>query len=215
MNDKSGYFNLFPLLNEVAQKSELPKMSRRGERTGDSWYWKAIKKLLKDAKVPERTGWYMWGNFNDAAWWQPLYIGKASRSDKWKGLYDRLLHELRTESAAIFATVYGRDATESTVRKSLNEWRKKHHGKDWVGQGESIQRALRKTGSIFIVWVTAPAKIEEGEVKDVEGALIDHYRAGFNVKRPQRGTDGDRLLAKEIVGVMDSEIEKMRGQFKI
>jgi hypothetical protein len=215
-NAESGHFNLFPLLNEVAQKPEAPKMGHEN-RVGNRWYQVAIKKILDDAKVPEHSGWYMWGNFNDAAWWQPLYIGKASRSDKWRGLYDRLLDELREESAAIFATVYGRDATTTVVRDRLNAWHKKT-GKDWVRQGEGIQRALRKTGSTFIVWAASPAKITEEEIKDVEGALIHHYRAGFNVKRPHRQVMagiGSSPLAEIAVGMMDREIEQMRGEFQI
>jgi hypothetical protein len=188
----------------------LPPLLEKSERRKGTWYSNEIGKILEG--VPkERGGWYVWGKFNDAAWWQPIYVGMASigKKEKW-GLFSRLYDELREEGFSMFAAVYGRDAVTTAARKLLK-------GTEYFKQGESVQRALRKTDTQFIIWTTAPFETSAREYSLVENALIHYYRPSFNSKRPtpQELHAVDSNLFDNARRQLDEEIEKMRGAFKI
>jgi hypothetical protein len=195
----------------------LPPLRERSERHQGTWYTEAIDRLLTSANVPkDKGGWYVWGRFNDAAWWQPIYVGKASPRKEW-GLYKRLHYELREERSAMFAAVYGRDATMTAERKLLDAWKRASKNKiDFFKKGEGVQRALRKTDTHFIVWAEAPLGISEENIRLVENALIDHYRPSNNSKRP---TIQEMYMSSDLFAnarkEIDEEIFKMRGAFKI
>jgi hypothetical protein len=209
----SGHFNLFPLLAFVATEKHLPHFGGKDEKVKTTEYAMAVDRLLNDASVPRSGGWYLWGRFNDAAWWEPIYIGMTTKG-KTADLRTRLRDELREESQAIFAAVYGRDAVMSAAREQYAQHVKKGYT-DYFRKGEGVQRSLRKTEARFVIWVATDLK-DQG-IDDIEDRLIHLYRPAFNARR--RKIRQEELFAKPLLGpvceAIESEIAAMRGDFKI
>jgi hypothetical protein len=180
---ESGHFNLFPLFEFVAQHPALPPFAEKGEKRKSNSYAKAIVKLLGDAHIPQKGGWYVWGKFNESGFFEPLYVGKAS-SGKTSNLFIRLRDELREECAAIFATVYGKDAIADAAKR-LYKGQAKKTGKDYYGTGDGVRRSLRKTGAHFVMWTVAPGWMTNKDISRVESVIINIFRPSCNMKRPK------------------------------
>lgn len=178
--EESGHFSLFPLFGFVAEHPELPPLLEKSEKRKSTPYRQAVIELLNTANIPQGGGWYVWGKFNDAGYWEPIYVGKASLG-KTANLFVRLRDELQEENLAIFATVYGRYWASTAAKKMFKE-HVKHGGKDW---SDGIERSLRKTDAHFIIWTTAPKWMTNEDVVCVEAVLINIFRPGFNMKRPK------------------------------
>lgn len=209
---KSGHFNLFPLFDFVTGLNELPRIGKK-ERTK---YAIKVGEILDCAGVRDDCGgWYVWGRFNDAAWWESLYVGMTTKG-KTSRLRTRLYDELREESAAIFATVYGRDAVLSAARKQYRIWQHNKKNKkrvDYFKDGRVVQRRLRKTGTHYIIWVAAGRR---DNISRIESVLINLYRPAFNSKRPKVSKEMiNNPHVKEVDGEIQKQIGKMRHKFKI
>jgi hypothetical protein len=175
---ESGHFSLFPLFGFVAEHPALPPILNKGEKSTP--YQAAAVELLKKAKVPQKGGWYVWGKFNDAGYYAPIYVGMASLG-KTSNLFVRLREEFRNEYLAVFATVYGR-YWASTAAKKIYKERVKRGKKDY---SDEIERNLRKTDTHFVMWTTAPTWMTKKDIERVETTLINVFRPGFNMKRPK------------------------------
>jgi len=213
----SGFFTLYPLLDFVAQNPSLPPFLAKTDRRGGADFSKKIRSLLEQAKVPaDQGGWYLWGKFNDAAWWETIYVGKTGKG-KTSSLHTRLFDELREEgTAALYASVYGWDAVVIALRKRA----KKHQtdgGKDWFGTGGTTQRGLRKRDTTFIIWVTAPEGLSDTDIREIERGLIHLYRPAFNSIRSGKGIIHESVhpLMKDLDEMIQEQIRRMTGQFSI
>ena len=215
---EAGHFNLFPLLAHFAENPELIPW---GPSEKSRKYRAEVKKLLAEIKG-RIGGWYVWGRFNDAAWFQPIYIGMTSPKAT-AGLHQRLSDELIKEYWCILAAVYGRDAILTAARKHYEFHEKKHSGhKDYFKKGEDVQRILRRTDAQFIIWIAAgkDLKDEDENFATVESALIETYRPSNNSKRPglHKKILNGSPVEQEVERVkkeIENEIYEMNKDFKI
>lgn len=179
MEKETGHFNLFPLLTYVAEHPALPSILDKGKKSKSISYQTEVGKLLKNADVPKKGGWYVWGRFNDAGYWESIYVGMTSLG-KTSNLRARLSDEFKNENISIFATVYGRYWITAEAKKMY----KKHFKRGKRDYTAEIERSLRKTGTHFVMWTVAPEGMtEKKDIKLVETALINIFRPGFNMKR--------------------------------
>ncbi len=208
-NKNSGHFSLFPLLAFVAKNPALPPFLGRGEKRKSTPYRKAVVEVLTGARIPRKAGWYVWGKFNDAGFWDSIYIGKTE-SGKYANLFTRLEGELREEYPGIYATVFGRYWTATAARKLFKEHARRG-GKDWSA---GIERSLRKTDTHFIIWAAAPEEMTNKDILDAETALISAFRPGFNIKRPK--VEGRKLYEDPRVHAsmvaLEDEISRIVGE---
>ena len=206
----SDNFSLFPLFAFVAKDPTLPPLLSKKEKKKSTPYKEAVVDLLEKAGVPREAGWYVWGKFNDAGFWEPIYIGKASKG-KTSNLFARLQKELQAECVAIFATVYGRYWATAAAKKLFKDKVKKMGGPDFSG---NIERSLRKTDTHFIMWARASEGMTPTDISRVENVLISVFRPGFNMRRPR--IEGTRYYEDLKVGpyiiALENEIGRIVGE---
>jgi len=185
MDFQTGHFSLFKIYEYVASH---PKM-HSGKTNEAKAYSNLISELINGIPT-KKSGWYLWGRFNDIGWWETIYLGKAGN------LSVRLYDELREECIAFWAFVYGKETASKQASKITNG---KYDG--------AIPRCLRKTGTHFIVWISGSELIED-DIKREEKALIERYRPSYNA---QRITYPEQTSAtKMIIELLDLEIEKIK-----
>lgn len=185
----SGHINIFPIYQFIAEHPNLVSAKNNDMRG----YTALINKIVSG--IPnDRPGWYLWGKFNNIGYWETIYLGKAG-NNKTSSLRARLKEELLDERTAFWGTVFGVEPTVKQFRKIFGDKYGDHN------------RAYRKSGTHFIVWVSA-ALISEGEVKTEEHTLIALYRPASNIQRvsyPPHTQYTDQVLR-----AIDSEIETIK-----
>lgn len=195
MNFTTGHFNLFPVLNFVAEHPQMP-----GDGQGDPKGYLTLVSSLVNSVPQDKPGWYLWGRFNDIGWWETVYLGKAGNR-KTSSLKRRIMDEILEERTAFWATVYGKEFASKMAAKQYNG---RYNG--------SIPRSLRKCGAHFILWV-AGSPVTEEEISREEKILIDIYRPTSNAQRiayPERSPVTD-----QIIRLIDREIKELKDVKKI
>lgn len=190
MKISTGHFNLFNVFDFVASN---PQMSS-GKVGNLKQYTTLINELV--SSVPsDQAGWYLWGRFNDIGWWETIYLGKAGNK-KTSSLRARLKEEMIDERIAFWAFVFGKEIAA------------KQHSKLYKGKYDKHNtRSLRKTGTQFIVWLSA-SPITEKEIKEEETTLIDIYRPTTNAQRiryPKKSK-----ITEHVIRAIDKEIENIK-----
>jgi hypothetical protein len=185
----SGHFDLFPIFEFVSSHSQIPLPGNVVQKE----YQKIIKMIV--SKVPRKAGWYLWGKFNDTGWWETIYLGRATKQ-KTSSLQTRLYDELREECIAFWSYVFGREPI------SVQFW---NYFRDKYNQ----TRALRKTGSHFVIWVAVDNQIASGEIEGQESKLIKNYRPTHNAARYGHGFKYDQLT-EQIESIVDKELLKIK-----
>lgn len=188
MKLESGHFNIFPLLEYVAEHPMPPLKSKKGKQ-GE--YAKLIQTLLERSAVPQRPGWYLWGKFNRIGWWETIYLGKAA------SLKTRLYDELREESNAIWSTVWGYEIIEKFSKRI------------WPKFVSQLSRSFRKSGTHFIIWI-AHNSINYGKVKERERALIQFFRPAYNIQRLKIVNYDD--ATKMIISEIELSVKQLKKQ---
>jgi hypothetical protein len=148
------------------------------------------------AQVDETQGFYLWGAYNKKGLWENIYLGKAGFGDH-KDLRKRIREELKDERCSIWRCAYTPEELHS-FRITIHEGK---YDNEW-------NRAMRKSGSTHIVWVSAP-RINADQVINVEADLIESLNPRAN---RMRATPPDSLqfAAKEIFGRFRECIHKNR-----
>src|SRR5882724_9452624 len=137
MNTKSGILDVSEI-TEFAQENQIIPCGRNRKFRE---YTKLCDKLTID--IPETSGWYFWVNFKRAKLENPIYIGKADKTNKKNSLRYRINYELKTERICFWTDVVGKD-------KAFND----HHDFFDGKYDKGAERAQRKTGTKFIIWIS-------------------------------------------------------------
>jgi hypothetical protein len=188
-----GHLNLFGILEFVAENPVL-----FGRKNGKKWSYSDHVKRLLDRVPSERGGWYLWGRFNDAGWWETVYLGKADKR-KVSSLKGRLSDELKEEGICFWASVFGRERT-------LRQFSKRYRGK----YDKGTTRSFRKIGAQFVIWIAADLDTPGSEIERQEKILIRMYRPTHNTIR---GSYVDRdSLTDRIEEKIEDEISRIIGR---
>jgi hypothetical protein len=85
---------------------------------GEAWLRNNYLEVRKSATVgvPELPGWYLWGNFDEAGRWRPVFVGQT-KGGRYSSLYLRLREMLSDERIAFSAEIYGTEPTVAQVMK--------------------------------------------------------------------------------------------------
>lgn len=160
---KSGHFNIFPILEFVAEHPQIPSRSKGDFRL----YAKMVNRLT--IAIPKEQGWYLWGKFSENSKWETFYLGKSGKR-KTSSLRPRIKEELSNERIAFWAFVYGKKCAF------------KEHNKLYRGRFDrEAKRSLRKVGANFIIWVSDEAANED-DISLEERNLISYYQPIGNIQ---------------------------------
>lgn len=186
----SGHFNLFPILKFASENPMMPAPDSSIQKT----YRTIITKLIIDVPA-NKSGWYLWGKFNDTGWWETIYLGKAGHK-KTSSLYTRLYDELREEFIAFWSYIFGR---EPMIRRYNVIYKNKY----------DPTKSLRKSGSQFVIWIGIDETISEEEISKQEEILIKIFRPTHNAVRFNDYSKHD-LLTEEIEKKVEEELKLIR-----
>lgn len=187
---KTGHFNLFPILEFVAENPIMPSPQNHKLQKD---HGTLINKVMD--KVPlDMPGWYLWGKFNSMGWWETIYLGKAGKQ-KTSSLRNRLYKELQAECIAMWSDVYGHETM-------VKQYQKLYGGK------YDPTRSLRKAGAHFVTWVAVEDEISEEEIKKQEDLLIKIYRPTHNAARWNLVSTHD-AVTEEIEKAIETELKSI------
>lgn len=147
--------------NEEALRLERTELGRQ--------YSKIVDGIV--STIPDTEGFYLWGAYSEKGLWQNIYLGMAGYGAM-KSLKKRIREELKDERCAIWRVVYTYDNLMA-IRDRI------HDGK----YAASWKRAMRKSGTTHVAWVSAPNTPNEN-VRNVESDLIEALNPGANLNRP-------------------------------
>jgi hypothetical protein len=175
MEKDKGVLYLRPLYKFIKERQ------KKGEGSGDAFepyayrrrpvkkgyeYSAKCLKILTNAGVPMKRGFYLWGFYNHQKFWVNVYFGMSEIGKKASDLRARILEELKDERAFIWREFY---ETGRIINFEPN-YRKE------------VKRALRKAGATHIFWVAAP-HLERETFEAVEYDLIEAMNPTGNRRR--------------------------------
>ncbi len=188
---QSGHLNTFPILEFAAKHPLIPG----GKNPGVRLYGKLCGELTKN--IPQISGWYFWGCFNERSIWNFIYIGKAENTGHIASLRYRIADELKTERMCFWAEVVGDQKTFADQSSAF------------VGRfDQDAKRALRKKGSHFIIWV-GDFSLPRKQIEPEEKILISRYGPPGNkmhksIKKMERTS-----TTRKILKALEGEIAKI------
>lgn len=148
------------------------------------------KRILSEAEVPKKRGFYLWGFYNHEDFWINVYVGISAKG-KTSDLKARVLEELKDERAFIWRESYttteviGFDPKYETV----------------------VKRALRKAGSTHVFWV-AETQLAKRTFEAVEYDLIEAMNPTGN--RMRRTPSG--IVQPEAGKILNTFREMIHGE---
>ena len=181
---KAGIIDLKQIFDYAKENPEIPK-----GRGGFSGYSKVCEEVL--SRVPEHGGWYFWGAMKNGEW-KHIYIGMAGA--RVRKLHYRIKEELKDERAVFWADARGRE-------KAIESHRRQYGGK----YEYELQRALEKTGTKYIIWVS-DSSASPKEIRDTESFLIHYYRPTAN--RDHRGNKEKTNTARKVKTLFENVLQK-------
>ena len=169
---------------------------------------KTYAKLTNEVmnSVPEKPGFYLWGNFNEKRFWTNIYLGKAGFG-KITSLRKRILEELRDERVFLI-----QEDIKSNL--DLNEKCRKIFPNMWDKSYKAFyERYAKKFGTTHIVWTIFQCNSNE-TIKEIENDLIESINPKANVQRKTPPTNL-RNETIEILREFRHQIHEQRGAFKV
>ncbi|HEU5411687.1 MAG TPA: hypothetical protein VFU57_11750 [Candidatus Acidoferrales bacterium] len=191
----SGVLLLAPLYDFVKEHCSHSAEDLRLERTPLGTQYSKICNQASEG-CPEAQGFYLWGKYDKTGLWQNIYLGKAGFGDH-KSIRKRIREELKDERCCIWRRIYSAD--------ELHAFRMKIHNGKYENEWK---RAIRKSGSTHIVWVSAQS-VADDQVTNVEADLIESLNPIANRVRPAP-PDSLQYEAKEIFGLFRKCIHESR-----
>ena len=167
---KSGIVSLQPLykfLRSNHGEADYDGRSPKGRR-----YAAAAATICQT--IAPTQGFYLWGRYESNGLWRNIYLGKAGFG-KTAHLRARILEELKDERACIWCAFVSVDTLEAAAARI--------YSKMWYLYKSQMQRALKKSASTHIVWVSDP-ELGNAEVQNIESDLIETLSPRANVSRP-------------------------------
>ncbi|WP_444928027.1 hypothetical protein ACJJI4_10440 [Microbulbifer sp. TRSA002] len=124
------------------------------------------------AEVPDCSGVYLWGYYDEKGRWNTIYIGKTDSTKK-AGLQTSLKEELCTEN--IFIWCAGYDSDQESLDYALQRF-----ANPTPKSVTHYRRALKKYGTSHIYWATtAPDQVPE----EIESWLVELMNPSANHRK--------------------------------
>ncbi|WP_444942963.1 ADP-ribosylglycohydrolase family protein [Microbulbifer sp. ZKSA006] len=165
---KSGRLKLKSLYEYASQYSgEYPA---NGSDPIAKEYTDKVRELL--AQVPDCSGVYLWGCYDEKGRWSTIYIGKTDSTKK-AGLQTRLREELCTENIFIWRPGFSND-------QELLDYALQHYANPGPKSAAHYKRALKKSGTTHIYW----AETAQGQsAEEVESWLVELMNPSANQRK--------------------------------
>ena len=179
---------------ELNKLYELNRKSRQFEILNTkSEAGKVFKKIKSEitSGVPEKPGFYLWGQFNKDRFWTNIYLGKAG-AGKITSLKYRIMDELGEERAFV---IQGKmtDELDNVCRQIFpSKWDESYK--------RVYKRAVRKHKANYIAWTEFNTTGNEN-IEEIENDLIETINPEANIKRvtpPTHLRDETNRILKEL-----------------
>lgn len=167
---EAGYIELGELYDYV--KNDSKGLSLHGNSKEGREFGRLAKSMVDS--IRDEHGFYLWGKYEANGLWRHIYLGKAGYG-KTANLRARILEELKDERAFLWCN--------NIDEKNLLTIGKGYYTNMWNTYEGHWKRAIRKTGSTHLVWVTTP-ELDNKDVGMVESDLIETINPIANYQRP-------------------------------
>ena len=191
----SGIIDLSSLY-EFVRRIDNPYKILRVKTPEGLKYKNLVGNLMSE--VSEKSGFYLWGQFDKKYFWTNIYLGKATLG-KISSLRYRIRDEIGEERAFLL---------QAKMTEELDKECRDIYPKKWDSYKNLYERALLKHKARYIIW----AEFESSSVKDIEeieSDLIETINPESNKKRPTPPTH----LRKETMSILNNfrkQIHKQR-----
>jgi len=202
MNVLSATVNLDPLFQFTS--NNLDGSGMHGQSSVGRLYGKTVSELA--TKIANSQGFYIWGRYESTRLWRTIYLGKAGFG-KTASLRARITEELKDERAFVWCG----DHTGLQREDCKRIWQRYYPPISSSQAPENhINRALRKSGTTHIVWVSI-SDMDNNNVRLVEADLIETMNPIANFHRPAPTSDLQQITV-EVIRAMKAEIHRHRMQ---
>lgn len=217
---ESGVICLKPLYEYVlSTPNNIQKWDAENPwEKGAFWnnYKTCYTRLLPDARVPHKDGWYLWGCYaTGIKTWKSIYAGVAGLSrggTNVEKLDNRIMKELNAEREFLFIQRYS--------IQQIYRFKKETFPQTFPKFNKNADRAIRKMGATFILWVAVPESTSSNpqtlgkNLRLMESGLIEFFKPCANsddarLPTPPNNMDADFL---NICTEFERLIEQTKGE---
>jgi len=199
---ESGVISLKPLykyvLNTLDNRQKWDVINPWEHGPSRKSYKECYSSVLRNARVPHKAGWYLWGCYSTGMkTWNSVYVGVAGLARKGKNIHkldNRIMKELDAEREFLFIQRYS--------IQQIYRFKKETFPVTFPKFNKNADRAIRKMGTTFIIWVAVPESMSSnpetlGEnLRRIESGLIKYFEPCANsedapISSPPDDTDDD------------------------